>query len=199
MTKEETFVSLDAMLANPKSKNFLNHLIRAYMPVTNVVKVFDRPKTDFKCVLTREALFSTQDIVEDIHTEEFKADFMNGLKTMFDEKADKTTAMAKLIGDKKLGLTGKDTTTFMSYTAYQDFMDWVITKALKGDKHINWLLASIKRSSFINRAENINDTDVQKKVAAFKKQESKGSATYKIGDSSDVLAKLKAALESQGN
>ena len=80
MNQEEIHVSLDAMLANPKSKNFLNHLVRSYMPITNVEKVWETPKGDFKCVLTKEQLFSSQDILEGIHTEEFKTQFMDNLK-----------------------------------------------------------------------------------------------------------------------
>ena len=72
MSQEQIFASLNEMLANQKTKNFLNHLIRSYVPFTKVQKVWDRPKGDFKCVITREDLFSTQDILEGIHTEEFK-------------------------------------------------------------------------------------------------------------------------------
>jgi hypothetical protein len=60
MTKEQIHASLDKMLENPKAKNFLNHLVRSYMPVTNVIKVMDKPEKDFKCVLTREPLVSVR-------------------------------------------------------------------------------------------------------------------------------------------
>ena len=143
MTQEQIHASLDKMLANPKSKNFLNHLVRSYLPITNVEKVWETPEKDFKCVITRDQLFSAADILKGIQTEEFKVDFMNHLKSIFSE--DKVESpMAKLIGEKKMGVTGKDTTTYMSYPAFQEFYNWVITKTLKGDKHINWLLGSIK-------------------------------------------------------
>ena len=131
MTQEQIHANLDNMLANPKSKNFLNHLVRAYMPVSNVEKVWNTPTGDFKCVLTREQLFSAQDIMDGIQTEEFKSKFMDNLKSMFDENAKTTNPIAELVGDKKMGLTGKDTTTFMTVEAFQTFCDWVITKALK--------------------------------------------------------------------
>jgi hypothetical protein len=196
MTQEEIYTSLDKMLANPKSKNFLNHLIRAYFPVSNVDKVWETPKGDFKCVLTREPLVSVQFIMEGMETEQFRADFKNSLKTMLDENADKTSPMQNLVGDKKLGLTGKDTTTFISYPAFQHFADWVVTKSLKGDKHINWLLGSIRRSTFIARAEGINDEEVQAKVQKINKP--KTSLTITLGESNDVLANLKAKMEANG-
>ena len=192
MTTEQIHASLDAMLTNPKSKNFLNHLVRAYMPVSNVDKVWDQPKGDFKCVLTRTPLISVGEVMQGMQTEEYKADFMKGLKGLLDENTKYENPVIKLLGDKKLGLTGKDTTTFMSFSAYQGFMDWVITKALKGDKHINWLLGAIRRDSFIGRAEGIQDEKVQQIV-----KQTQTSSTYSMGDASDVLAKLKAKMEGQ--
>ena len=189
MTTEQIHASLDNMLANPKSKNFLNHLVRAYVPVSNVDKVWQKPDGDFKCSITKEPLISAQEIMDGIQTEEFKKDFMNNVKSIFDDNYDKTLPFAKLIGDKKLGVTGKDTTTFMSYPAYQEFFNWVITKSLKGDKHINWLLGSIKRETFVERASEIEDKEVKEKAQKLKKNSS--GATYTLGDASDVLLKLK--------
>jgi hypothetical protein len=165
------------------------------MPISNVEKVWETPEKDFKCVLTREQLFSVGDIMKGIQTEEFKADFMTNLKSIFSE--DKTeNPIAKLIGEKKMGITGKDTTTYMSYPAFQEFYNWVITKALNGDKHINWLLGSIRRASFMERAEKIQDAGVQKKVENLKKVATSNSS-YTLGDASDVLSKLKAKLENK--
>jgi hypothetical protein len=189
MTTEQIHASLDNMLANPKSKNFLNHLVRSYVPVSNVDKVWKKPEGDFKCSITKEPLISAQEIMDGIQTEEFKTDFMNNVKSIFDENYYKTSPFAKLIGDKKLGVTGKDTTTFMSYPVYQEFFNWVITKSLKGDKHINWLLGSIKRETFVERASEIEDKEVKEKAQKLKKNS--GSANYTIGDASDVILKLK--------
>jgi hypothetical protein len=194
MTSEQIHASLDKMLANPKTKNFINHLVRSYIPVSNIEKVLETPKGDFKCVITKEVLVSVQSIFEGMDTKEFKKDFTEHLKSMFSEEKVETP-MSKLLGDKKLGFTGKDTTTYMSYTATQEFYNWVITKSLKGDKHINWLLGSVNRNTFIKRASNIEDQDVQKKVTNLKKVS--GVSTYSLGDATDVLSKLKAKLDNK--
>lgn len=196
MTTEEIFSSLDKMLENPKSKNFLNHLVRSYMPISNVEKVMDKPEGEFKCAISKDDLISTQEILEGIKTEEFKNDLMKSMKTMFDENADKTTAMAKLIGEKKLGVTGKGTTTFMSVPVAQEFFNWVITKSLKGDKHINWLLGNIRRESFVNRAKNITDDKVQSTVRKIEKKADR-TATFTLGDANGMLAQLKAKMENK--
>lgn len=165
MTQKEIHESLDAMLSNPKSKNFLNHLIRAYFPITNVDKVWQKPEGQFKCVLTKEELFSAQDILEGIRTEEFQTDFMNNLKSVFSENFDNTHPIAKLIGERKMGVTGKETNTFMSYPAMQEFYNWVLTKSLTGDKHINWLLGTIRREDNIEPIQN-KKTNNNKSVAS---------------------------------
>src|ERR1035437_1074679 len=143
MTPEQIHASLDAMLANPKAKNFLNHLVRAYTPITNVIKVMEKPKGDFKCVLTRDTLVSVGEIKVAIEDEKVRAFFLENLEKAFADKSNSATEVEKLIEGKKLAVTGKDTTTFMSYAAFQEFYNWVITKSLKSDKHINWLLGSI--------------------------------------------------------
>ena len=194
MTSEQIHASLDKMLANSKTKNFINHLVRSYIPVSNIEKVLETPKGDFKCVITKEVLVSVQSIFEGMDTKEFKKDFTEHLKSMFSEEKIETP-MSKLLGDKKLGFTGKDTTTYMSYTATQEFYNWVITKSLKGDKHINWLLGSVNRNTFIKRASNIEDQDVQKKVTNLKRVS--GVSTYSLGDATDVLSKLKAKLDNK--
>lgn len=194
MTSEQIHASLDKMLANPKTKNFINHLVRSYIPVSNIEKVLETPKGDFKCVITKEVLVSVQSIFEGMDTKEFKKNFTEHLKSMFSEEKVETP-MSKLLGDKKLGFTGKDTTTYMSYTATQEFYNWVITKSLKGDKHINWLLGSVNRNTFIKRASNIEDQDVQKKVTNLKRVS--GVSTYSLGDATDVLSKLKAKLDNK--
>jgi hypothetical protein len=189
MTTKEIHESLDAMLSNTKTKNFLNHLVRAYFPITNVDKVWDKPKGPFKCVLTKETLFSLQDILEGIKTEEFKNDFISNIKNVFTENFDTSHPLVKLIGDRKMGVTGTDTTTYMSYTAMQEFYNWVLTKSLKGDKHINWLLSSVRRSTIIDMAQNIDDADVQSRIKKSKKQETSASS-FTLGEL-DAFKKLK--------
>lgn len=193
MDKQEIFAKLDAMLTDNKKRNFLNHLVRSYVPISKVEKVFDKPKGPFVCVITNAKLFSIQDIFEGTQTEEFKKDFFDSLKLALDDKAPSITPMKKLIGDRKLGVSGEKTTTFMSLDVFQEFFDWVITKSLSGDKHINWLLGDIRRESFLERAKQIGDENIQNKVK--KLEPKKRGASYSLGDASEALLKLKEQLE----
>ena len=181
MTQQEIHTHLDEMLENPKTRNFLNHLIRAYFPITNVDKVWDRPKGKFKCVISGDDLFSIQDILDGIKTDEFKNDFMENIKSVFSDGIQPNNPIVKLIGERKMGVTGVNTTTFMSVITMQEFYNWVITKSLKNDKHINWLLKSIRKESMIEIAENIDDVEVKERVKELKKRTNKG-ATYTLGE-----------------
>lgn len=145
MAQEKTNEILDNMLSNPKTKNFLNHLINAYYPVSNVDKVWQKPEGQFKCVLTNQNLISVQEIMDGIQSEEFKNNFIESLKIISDDSIKKESPMAKLIGDKKLGFTGKNTTTFMSLSSLEEFHNWLIVKILNNDKHIMWVLGSNKK------------------------------------------------------
>jgi hypothetical protein len=193
MNKQEIFEKLDGMLADSKKRNFLNHLVRSYVPISKVEKVFDKPTGPFVCVLTNTKLFSIQDVFEGIQTEEFKKEFFDSLKLALDDKAPSVTPIVKLIGDRKLGISGDKTTTFMSLDAFHYFFDWVITKSLSGDKHISWLLGSIRRESFLERAKQIGDENIQKRVK--KLEPKKHGATYSLGDASEALLKIKEKLE----
>jgi hypothetical protein len=181
MTQKEIHDNLDEMLSNPKSKNFLNHLIRAYFPISNVDKVWEKPKNQFKCVLTKDELFSAQDILEGIQTEEFKKDFIDNLKSIFSEDSKSEHPIVKLVGDKKMGVTGKETNTYMSYSAMQEFYNWVSIKCLNGDKHINWLLNIIKKEDYMKNKEKEIQPKVEKNNQNVKKEEPK-TGTFTLGE-----------------
>lgn len=189
MTSEQIRKKLDDLYENKKARTFFNHLVRAYFPVNKVEKVFTKPRGPFRCVLTNEPLISTSEILAGIHTKEFQADFHEHLKTMFDSSSESEHPMTKLIGNKKMGVTSNDTTTNMAFSTFQVFYDWVVTKMLMGDKHINWLLKDITRGEFMDRAETIKDSKLQDKVKGIKKSQPQ-QATFTLGDLS-ALQELK--------
>jgi hypothetical protein len=198
MSTEQINASLDAMLENPKSKNFLNHMVRSYFPVGKVDKIWEKPKGDFKCALTRTPLVSVAEILEVTRSDEFKASFLESLKIKMDGTISESP-FTKFLGEQKLGLTGKDTTTFLSPDGYQALYDWVIKKSFENNKHINWLLNGVRRDEFLTRAQSMGDVNVQNK--AFKAQdrnEGRKVASFKMGDTNSALADLKAKMEKQG-
>jgi len=196
MTSEQITKKLDDLYADKKARNFLNHLVRAFFPVNKVEKVFSTPRGPFKCVLTNETLISTSELIAGIHTKEYEEDYHNHMKTMFDATTSAEHPMTKLIGDKKMGVSTKDTNTHMAFSTFQVFYDWVVTRMLTGDKHINWLLKDITRDSFMGRAESIKNPFIQKKVKKAK-QEKHTQATYTLGDAGGALQALKDKMENK--
>ena len=160
MTPEQIHAHLDEMLSNPKTKNFLNHLVKAYYPYQNVDKVWEKQQDKIRCVITKDYLISVQEIMNGMQTEEFKNDFKESLKTMFDENKDKTTQMEKLLDGKILGFTGKDTTTYMSLQAVEEFNNWIVAKLLANDKHITWLFGSQNGKPKQPKPEDNNTTSI---------------------------------------
>jgi hypothetical protein len=186
MTKEKIHESLDKMLETPKSKSFLNHLLRAYFPITNVRKVMEKPTKKMRCVLSNAPLFSLDEILMGMESEEFKKDLMESLKNIFKEDGEKINPFGSIVGDKKMGFTGKGTTTFISYEAYQELYNWMATKIVSGDKHINWLMGQINHIKKSNVGDDKRKENKQSKFI---------TSTFSIGDASDSLLKLKKELE----
>lgn len=194
MTSEQINNKLDELYENKKARTFFNHLVRAYFPVNKVEKVFTKPRGPFRCVLTNEQLISTSELLAGIHTKEFNSDLNEHLKTMFNTSSNSEHPMTKLIGNRKLGVTSEDTTTNMAFSTFQVFYDWIVTRMLKGDKHINWLLKDITRSDFLDRAKNINDPDVQNKIKGIKPVIQSKQATFTLGDLT-ALQELKKRMD----
>lgn len=176
MTATQIHEALDAMLANPKSKNFLGHLIKNYFPVTNVYKVLERPEGPFKCVLTKDNLVSTMEVATGLLTDEYSEEFNEYMLSSLDEGFNGKHPVLKVLNGRKIGYTGKETTTYMSYEALQEFYNWVMTKSLNGDKHINWVLGSV-RGNFYGKPEK---PVVEKKTMV---------STYSLGET-DAFKKL---------
>jgi len=145
----------------------------AYVPVNKVDKVFIRPqKVKFKCAIIDEQLISVNEILKGVTEDAFKDDVFKYLHTMFDTKSEPETPIKKLMGDKKLGIQGTKTDTFMSIDGYFLFYDWLSTKIMLGDKHITWLMRKAK--------ETLTDSTGNRVKKEVEKKEVR--ATFALGD-----------------
>jgi hypothetical protein len=160
MTTVQIHEALDAMLENPKTKNFLGHLIKNYFPTTSIERVFERPEGQFKCVLTKANLASVNEILTSFQNAENKEAFNTYLLNSLNEEFNGQHPLINIIGNKKMGYTGKDTTTYMSYEGLQEFYNWVINKSLAGDKHINWVLGPLRNNFFTKPEKKVADINL---------------------------------------
>lgn len=190
MNTEKIHNHLNKLLANPNSKNFLNHLIRSYIPLSNTEKVMEIQKQDMECCITKKPLESVNEILSTLKTEEAKKEFFSDMGNMFENNNE--TCITNLT-NLKLGLKGKNTDTYISCIALQELYNWVINKVAESDKHIIWLLGKENRTFFINKA------NPNKVVEPIKKDETKKKnqlikSTYTLGDL-NVLQELRKKFD----
>jgi hypothetical protein len=178
-----------------KSKSFVLHLIRAYLPVDKCQKVFDIKAADapkFKCALTNAKLISINEIFTGMQSEEFKSTFINDLKIQMDENGKQiptSPAILKITNGRILGWQGKDTNTYLCQDAVQELYNWVATKMLQGDGKINWTIRSMQPKQPQRTNHKSESTYVKQTVKP---------ATASLGDN-DALQALKAKFDSQKN
>ena len=168
MTNEQINESLDAMLVNPKAKNFLNHIVRSYFPISKRVKVQTIPEGPFKCALTtNELVLNTKDN-EDVPEAGFTGK------------------------DTNTYLSAQALNIFNDWVISKSFnKDKHINWLLNGIKRTDF----IERAS---QSNNINGDVKAKALKLKEKTEGTNSASFKLGDANDVLSALKAKMESQG-
>jgi len=195
----KTHTKLDKLYDNKKARSFLNHLVKAYVPMDKVEAVWEKPTGKFKCALTNEPLITCDEIMELAMTHEYQQDFLEKLKTIFHEDTQENHPLKGSVDNKRmLGVIGENTDTYMSYPAFQDFYSWVLGKMLIGDKHINWLVGGINKENFIERAEKIADTPEAINSVERMKNMSMNRNVARFGDL-PALQALKAKFDSEEN
>lgn len=168
MTKEQINSSLDAMLENPKAKNFLNHMVRSYFPTTKRLKVETIPEGTFKCALTRKELVLNNEANKDV------------AEAGFTSKETNTFLSAEAL------------TIFTDWVIAKSFnKDKHINWLLNGVKRADF----IERAT---QSKDISVEVKAKAFKLKEKTEGTKSASFKLGDANDALAALKAKMESQG-
>jgi len=189
---------LDELYTNKKSRNFVNHLIRAYFPIGNVQKVWEGPKRGFICALTNKPLISANDLINNVSNEENRKDFLDYLYAeLNDENHNIQHPIEKAMGGKELALVGKETSTYLSHPAYREFYNWLVNKLLSGDKHINWLIKNMRSESMVNSINIEDQSEDVKKVVKRLKKSVKPTKKATLGDL-DILQKLKAKMDDEG-
>ena len=199
MSEEKT--SIQKLYDNSKSKNFVNHLIRAYLPIYKPTKVWEFPdKNPHNCNVCNHALIDLGTVMGKMMTsDEFAKDTIEDLKKGIhgEEMKREDRAIYKHITHGAiLAWQGEKTTTFLCQDCIKDLLDLVTTGILMGDKNITWIVNQTQRDQvFTNFKESpiLNDEE-KNKVEAIKKQADKKKMT--LGDLG-VLQALKEKMEKE--
>lgn len=179
MNSDSIKKKIDALYADPKSKGFLNHLIKAYVPADKLQNVTIKPKdAKLVCVLTNDKLISVAEISAALLKN-------NPDLISIDQVSEKDIDDARK--GKASALTGDKTNTFISQEAADALYEWITEKLLTGDSHIKWLINSMRNPNKPN--------------GTFKKNLNGPSNGYRkpattLGDL-DSLQKLKAQFEAE--
>ena len=168
MTNEQINASLDAMLVNPKAKNFLNHIVRSYFPIAKRMRVEVIPEGNFKCALTRKDL-------------------------VLNTEANKNLPEAAFTGkDTNTYLSAEALTIFTDWVIAKSFdKDKHINWLLNGIKRTDF----IERAT---ESKYINTDVKEKAFKLKERTEGGKTASFKLGDANSALAALKAKMETQG-
>ena len=168
MTNDEINESLDAMLVNPKAKNFLNHMVRTYFPTTKRLKVETIPEGPFKCALTRNELVLNTESNKDVPEAAFTGK------------------------DTNTYLSAEALNVFSDWVIAKSFnKDKHINWLLNGVKRTDFIERAIQ-------SEYINSDVKGKAFKLKEKTEGSKTASFKLGDANNALASLKAKMEAQG-
>jgi len=180
-------------------RSFIAHLIKAYMPVDKIEKIWDSPKKNLKCAITGYGVCTIEDAFQALHSEGMDKKMIEHLKAWGKGEAGiaQSPFMAELKG-KVIGYTGKNTDTVMTLDAVQAFVVWVQNKIIHGDSHISWILSDMRKTATINAIRaKLPDAEDQEKIDRLEKIAKKPQrATMSLGDMS-ALQELQAKLKLQ--
>ncbi len=141
--REELLSKLDKLYAENKSKNFVNHLIKAYCSLDKINKVVSKLNSPQTCSLTNKKITSLDEVVSSEVNDSIKTSLSVDVKSAILGKADHSQFLNEYKG-KVIGFTANETTTYLSYEAVSVLFEWINQKAKDGDKHIKWVLNQSK-------------------------------------------------------
>lgn len=192
MDKKTFNTRLDKMYDGEKSRQFVNHIIRSYFPVSKIKKVWEAPRGVFKCAISGELLISGNQIISKLSTTSNEGDYLEFIYMVLtdDNFFEKHVMESKLQG-KEMAITGQKTTTIIGLETYRDLYLWFIGKVLSGDEHLYGIVKGLKSPQLIQSLKNIASTPEEIKIAdSFDKPKNATSGSYTLGDLG-VLQQLK--------
>lgn len=198
MENQELFKKIEDLFTNQKSSKFLTHLMHSYLPTSKVNVVLDKPssKHQHKCAITgvklvsyNEAATIFQNQMNDL--EAFKQSLIIKLDSDGNTITGESPFKEKLNG-RILGYTGEETNTYLCKEAIEALLNWTMSKMLKGDKKINFIVKKLNLNNNSPKSSKPK-TSKPKSYNKIPKQPIKSSSTT-LGDF-QALKDLKAKME----
>lgn len=194
--------NIQELYDDQKSRNFVNHLIRAYLPVYKAQKVweFPDPKKEYKCNVCNHKLIDLGTVIGRMNSsEEYMKDTVeqmrksiNGEEIPFEDKA----VIKHITHGAIMAWTGEKTTTFLCGDCIKELLNFVTTGLLMGDKNITWIVNQTRRSEVFSQFKetpSLNNGEKQN-ISEIEKRANKKKMTF--GDL-EVLQELKKKMEKE--
>jgi len=194
---------IQKLYSDPKAKGFVNHLIRAYLPIHKIEKLWEwKDGQKHACNVCGQKLVTIGELFAVTQTEQFKTDFVEGLKKQISGEAsvkDDNPYIKALGKDKQLGYTGQKTDTCMCHQCCQDLLDLTVNGMLCGDKNLNYQVNQMQRDQVFSHFDESPaiDDEAKAQVKEIKKRVDKDRKITTLGDL-EVLQELKKKMESNG-
>jgi ribosomal protein L34E len=191
---------VEKLYENPKSKGFVNHLIRSYLPVGKIKKIWEWEKNKKPvCNVCGQKLVSVGELMAAIQKPEFMENFMDNMKKQVNGEAIKRedNPYLKAVGTDKLqGYTGVKTDTCMCPRCCGDLLDMVTNGMLHGDNNINYQVNQMQRDAAFKPMFDSPaiDDEAKEKLKEIKKRVDKDKKITTFGDL-QALQDLKKKME----
>lgn len=194
---------IEELYNEKKTRGFINHLIKSYLPLNKVTKIWDFDKgQSHKCNVCGQKLFSIADYFNGLgekQKEIFRdmGEFVKKTVSGEELKRSDHPIVKHIIGDKVLGWTGDNTDTILCKQCVEDLLSLTQNGILRNDKNIIWLTNKMRRSEFFNQFENssLPESDKEEAKNIHKKVEKKKVTFADLG----VLQELKEKMETKLN
>jgi hypothetical protein len=204
MSEEKNAV--EKLYENPKAKGFINHLVRAYLPVYKIAKVWSFKGTQkHRCSICGAKLFDIETAMTNLmkNDEKLREEFapfllkqINGEKIKIEDYP-----MYKYVTQGKVqAFTGEKTDTCICQSCAKDLLNLVEIGLLNGDKNFVWITNKMRREEVFGAFKNSESLlpNEKEKVREIEKRVEK-TQEKKITTFGDLkaLQDLKAKMESE--
>jgi len=195
-------MKIQELYDDPKSKGFVTHLIRAYLPVYKSVKMWEFKKNQKPfCNVCNHKLIGLGEVLGGMYgldKEEMQGDFAKFIRDELSGKETGPNPMLKHLKGRILAWTGEKTDTCLCLECIQDLLKVFLFAISDGDKHMVWLSNQMQRDQVFqtfDESPSLNE-DEKDQVKEIKKKVDKDKKITTFGDLK-VLQELKKKMENE--
>lgn len=180
MNSESIKSRLTNLLEKDRSKRFIEHIIKSYIPPHEIEKVYEEPGDKFVCAITNENLISLNEGKKKFDESNEKEKFDDCEEKMFLDGGYSEHPFNKKIDGREMGVTSNISETYISYPTFLVLYEWAVKEYFKGNKKIKRVLRN-EEDAMLTKAKEFRETDKSMNTE-LSKIESEKRTTTTLGD-----------------